>query len=863
MNIMAKLTLRHLRENMKRTIVTILGIVMATALISAILLGVYSSFDFFGYISTRSSGNLHTVCYFVTQEQYELLKADDRIKYIGLSDVDMELTGIRLCTDTEERFRVGNIINANQDYYSAKVTGVYDGTLPTNAGEVAVEQRFLDDNGLSLGIGDTLTFEIGNRYSCDEQGEKTYWAGNYRGDESFDSLGTVTCTITAILHDNMSTKGYDVMRGLDADFYPETDNAVATITLKNCDHTADVQLNDILGKCGITHFSKNSEYLISKFSFEGGNAGYMKFFSVMFIGLAIVVATSVVLIVNSFGMSLAERMKYLGMLASVGATSRQKRFSVYFEGLVLGIIGIPLGILAGLVGTKITLFVLGSKIIEADMITDAKGITGGIPLVVSPIAILAIVAVSGITIMISVLAPSIRASKIMPVEALRQTNTIKVKARKLRANPLLRKIFGYEGELAYKNIKRNGFKATVISVSITISVILFLTIDYFCDSIDKVNKYDFEAPYQVYASCDYDQKDSLYEALSAIEGTDEVHLSDMVVYPFAPRRDARGEIMDTVIANTDIADPSFRTDDYKDLKLDGIVVIYVDDAVFSDFLEKNSLDPNDYFGDTLRGVLVNSYFHKKNEKPVFNESIIGQILHYDEEMGNPPAVEIGDLVAYGYDNYAWKMVPKETLAIIVPESIYFSKALVCIPNVKHTVTFGIITDEAEEVAAAVEELFAGGEYENFACGDLTRSLVIMNTVTLVLKTSMYGFTVLLTLIAVANIVNTISTGVLMRRKEFAMYRSVGMNEKGFKKMIVLETFLYGIRAVLIGIPVSILLCYSMYSRMEDQIFEFTPNFEMYPVVIAVVFGVIALSMLMSINKIKNDEIIDVLKEDIC
>ena len=103
----------------------------------------------------------------------------------------------------------------------------------------------------------------------------------------------------------------------------------------------------------------------------------------------------------------------------------------------------------------------------------------------------------------------------------------------------------------------------------------------------------------------------------------------------------------------------------------------------------------------------------------------------------------------------------------------------------------------------------------------------------------------------------------MRRKEFAMYRSVGMNEKGFKKMIVLETFLYGIRAVLIGIPVSILLCYSMYSRMEDQIFAFTPNFEMYPVVIAVVFGVIALSMLMSINKIKNDEIIDVLKEDIC
>ena len=337
----------------------------------------------------------------------------------------------------------------------------------------------------------------------------------------------------------------------------------------------------------------------------------------------------------------------------------------------------------------------------------------------------------------------------------------------------------------------------------------------------------------------------------------------MVVYPFAPRRDARGEIMDTVIANTEIASPSFRTDAYKDLKLDGLVVIYVDDAVFSDFLEKNSLDPDMYFGDTLRGVLINTYFHKKNEKPVFKESIVGQVLHYDDVMGNPPAVEIAALVPYGSGNYAYEMVPKETLAIIVPESVYFDKVRICIPDVKQSVTYGIITDEAEEVTAAVEELFAGGEFEDFACGDLTRSLEVMNTVTLILKTSMYGFTVLLTLIAVANIVNTISTGVLMRRKEFAMYRSVGMNEKGFKKMIILETFLYGIRAVLIGIPVSILLCYSMYSRMEEQIFAFTPNFEMYPVVIAVVFGVIALSMLMSINKIKNDEIIDVLKEDIC
>ena len=863
MNIMARLTLRHLRENMKRTVVTILGIVMATSLITAMLLGAFSAIDFFGDVEIHMNGNVHAACYKVTEEQFKALKEDPRIESVGLMDTDSVISAVRLSCEGEDRFRIGNIVHGDTSFLTAKVTDEYEGTLPASSSEVAVERKFLDDNGLDLSIGDTITFEEGNRYSIDADGNVTYWAGNYRSEESFETIDTVTCTITAVLNGNYPTRGYDILRGLDEGYFPEQDNTMITFTLKKCDHTANSQINDIVSLYGIEHISKNSELLVTRFSFEKGMGGFASFFSMMLVGLTIVVATSVILIVNSFGMSLAERMRYLGMLASVGATGKQKRFSVYFEGLVLGVIGIPLGILAGILGTKITLLVLGSKMLESGMINGGDKMTGGIPVVYSPAVFLAVVVISGLTILISLLAPSVKASRVMPIDALRETNTVKLKARSLRTNPIVRKILGYEGELALKNIKRNGFKSKVISFSITVSVILFLTIDYFCESVDKVNKYDYDAPYQVSASCYYDQKDMLKEDLAGIDGIKDMYICDFVAYKFKPGVRADGEVEEIVLANASITNPSFRTDDYKGLDINAMAVLAIEDDDFREILSRNGLTEDKYFGDVLRGLMINSYFHKSSDKPIFNESIIGQSLYYDEAMGNPPAVEVGDLIPYEGGSYAYELLPKESIVLIVPESMYYKSAVKVLPDERLVASFGIETDNAEEVEQAIEDLFAEGKYEYYYSADLTQTLVIMNTVTLILKVSMYGFTTLLTLVAVANIINTISTGILLRRKEFAMYRSVGMDAHGFKKMIRLETFLYGIKAVLFGIPISILLSYLMYSRMRGNLFAFVPNYRMYPVVIAAVFGVIGLSMLMSMNKIKNDEIIDVLKEDIC
>lgn len=857
MNVVAKLTLKHLLGNKKRTLVTILGIATSTALITAIILGIFSFFRFFGYVAVQGSGNVHAQFNEISREQYEALLGDERVEIVGLVDGDEKKSGIRLANDKEDRYRTGNIEHADENCLNMLMVSDYEGVLPKDSSELAVDEGFLADNGLEdLKIGDSITFEQGYRYIDNELEGFYYLGGNYRSDEKFEALSTETCKITAILHGNKPTKDWDMLRGLDEGYYPDTGKAEVYIRLKDCDHSAVKRLNAIVADYGIADYDYNTEYLLSRFAFEGSEGSFRSFFVMMAMALVIVIITSVILIFNSIGMSLTERMRYLGMLASVGATARQKRFSIYFEGLILGVIAIPLGLLLGYMGTRITLFYLGSRILEADMIVAAEGMRGGIPVVADPAALGVIVLFAALTVLISSLMPAMKAAKVMPIDAIRQTGVLKIKVGRLKVSPLIRKLFGYEGELAYKNIKRNGVKGSVITATMAVSVILFLVINFFCNAVARANQYEYDVPYQVIASCALAEGDKLREAISGMEGVNEVYSAGMIQFAFEKEKDS-----DTVPANKDITDPAFRLPGFADMDIDSMLLMVIDDAYFNRILAVNGLEEKDFYGDTLRGVLLNDYFHEKKPSEIFNEKILGQTLHYDEAKGFPPAIEIGAFARYDDSEKVYKLVPKATIAVYVPKSVYFAKAKEVLPEDSLVTDLAVETVRAGEVHDSIYELFEKDGYHNYYCSDMTESLKIMDTITLVLKTAMYGFTVLLTLIAVANIVNTISTGVLLRRKEFAMYKSVGMGDRGFKKMMRLETLLYGVRALIIAIPISLIVSFLMYNSFENHLLLFNPDWFMYGAVILAVFGILGISMGLSISRIRDENIIEALKED--
>ena len=856
MNIIYRLTLRHLNQNLKRTIVTILGIAMSTSLISAILLGAFSFFNFFSFLAVRSDGNVQAAFYEISKEQADIIKEDVRTKYLGIRDADPYISGVRLQNDKEERFKVGNITYGNIDYFDEMIICEYEGRFPENSSEIAVEEKFLKENNLNINVGDTLTFEQGYRYFIDTDGKEVYLAGNYRSDEVFSSKELKTCTVTAILHGNRPTGNFDILCGMDREYFPTSKNVEARLCLKKSNHTSIVQIKEIANKAGANKYDLNSEYLLSVFAFEGSAGSYRALFVIMAIALLIVIVTSIILIVNSIGMSLTERIRYLGMLASVGATGRQKRFSIYFEGLILGMIGIPLGILIGYIGTKMTLIFLGSKILETEMLAGSEGLRGSIPVKCSPWVIVAIVLASAVTIFISVLVPAFKAARIMPIDAIRQSNTIKVKSRSLRVNPIVRLLFGYEGELAYKNIKRNGIKGTVITLSIAVSAVLFLTISYFCDSIKKANRFDFELPYQIIASCSYKEAEKMREDISSMDEVEEVFCAGIIQFYY--KQDSQNSL---TLANKDIVNPDFLTKDYADLDLSSINLVLVEDEDFDRILDKNGIEPAKYHGDTLRGILLNSIFHEKNATKVFNDGILGQRLCYDETEGFPPAVEIADLVKYDNSEYIFKLIPQGSISVFVPESEYYKAAEKTIGADVLTYDLGVVTNDHKKTEEDIYDMFETNGYHDYNCSDLEMQIVAVETVTLMINTAMYGFTGLLTLITIANIINTISTGLLLRRKEFAMYKSVGMDNTGFKKMMWLETFLYGLRALIVAIPVSILFDYLMYSSLSKELYSFVLNPITLIVCILAVFLIVGSGMILSINKIKADSIIETLKED--
>ena len=858
MNIIMKLTLQHLRSNLKRTIVTIFGIVASTALITAMLTGIYSAFMFVGDVSIYVDGNYHADFKNISEEDYNGLKNDSLLKFVGVTDTDNEKTGFYIDGDTEKRFRLGNVFHGDPDILSQKVTCKYEGRLPENSGEIAIEEEYLKDNGLDLQIGDTFSFHQGYRYVY-EGDELVYIAGNYKSSEDFCALSDETCTITAILHHNEPTKAFDMLRGMDS--FPEKN--MVFITLNKTDRNAVNTLRSIASAHGLNLNEINTEYLMSLFVKDIPSNPVNAIYKLIATALVIIITASSIMIYNAFAMSLTERMKYLGMLSSVGATRRQKKASVYYEGLLLGIIGIPLGYIIGILGCMATLRFTGSLILNSRMLYGINtSAMGYIPVKTHPVIVIAIIFFSVLTIFISSFIPALKASRVTAIEAIRQSNTIKLRAWKLKVLPFVKLIFGYEGELASKNIKRNGAKGFVITVSMAVSIVLLLSVTYLVELYNKENNYEIEIPFQVFASASLAERERLKEDILKLDGVEKVFVAEMISFNYYPKDD---EGNDREIPNTAIRNPEFLTKDYDYLfdKTYDIWVIPVEDADFIKICEKNGIDHTKYFGDELRGVLLNNYSHKPSKKDVFNDKILGQKLYYDKAENNPPAIIITDFVKWDKNIEEYRLSPKGSISVYVPSSIMDREYVKCVNIEDLTCVYGIQCKNHEEVHAKIADILTYDGYTNAYSSDVEDQLIIMKTLLTLIKTIMYGFIVLISLIVIANIVNTITTGVHLRRKEFAMFKSVGMTNFCFKKMLFLETFLYGLRALLFGLPISALISFFIYTRVPAPNSAFEINFLTYTIVSLGVFAIVGISMLISTSAYKNDSIIEGLREDMC
>lgn len=249
-----------------------------------------------------------------------------------------------------------------------------------------------------------------------------------------------------------------------------------------------------------------------------------------------------------------------------------------------------------------------------------------------------IVVFSVITIFVSLFIPSRKASKITPIDAIRQKDEIKLKAKKLKSSKLIRKIFGYEGELANKNLKRNGRKSKVITVSIALSVILFLSCNYFCSLFSMSIEMESQIPYQVVVSVDYEHKDDFKKDLENIPEIDDSY-SALFFYEKLNEYERGKE-------NHPIVNTNNLTSTYKNLfsSKAQLYLNIIDDEDFNILCKNNGIDSSKYYGDGAKALLMNNIAHKENSSKVFNEKILGTEFTISAVDGSK--IKIEDFVKY-------------------------------------------------------------------------------------------------------------------------------------------------------------------------------------------------------------------------
>lgn len=863
MNIVNKLTLRHLKENKGRSVITTLGIIVSVAMITAVFVAMASFLNLEGTISYMQMGHKDAV-FAVDTEQLEKLKKDDRLSAVGVN-TDLFQPSFQLEQKSSVRTGTGEIYCGDSVNLQQMMVCDYEGEIPQNSKEIAVEQSLIDLNKLDWKIGDTVSIPMGVRYTIDGDERMEVKGSYFSGDEEFSVEEIGEFKITAILKENSATSNYSIIRGLDMSELVLSDGETinATVNLKNVNYKSIDVIKDIVKDYNIEEYAKNSEYLASKLAIDP-NSSVFSLLPIILIILIIIMIASVVLIYNSFAMSINERVRYLGMLASVGATKAQKKMSAYYEGIILGAIGIPVGILSGIAGIGITLKAVGGKIISTGMLAGIDETNTSFDVVVPLWAIIGIVVFSVLTIFISSFIPSKKASSVTPIDAIRQRQEIKVKAKKLKSPKIIRTIFGYEGELANKNLKRNGRKARVITASIALSVILFLSCNYFCQIFMQAGDMSVDIPYQIQVTFDEQYYDGVTKELKKINNVDNYYSTNNSTFYLSS-----GKTDDPLIAKSvseAVCKKENLTDKYRDL-FEGrkyFMINGIEDEDFNKLCQDNDIDYKQFYNGEPKLLLMNNINHKENSSKVFDEKILGTKFDFFDNMDESHKcdVEIADFVDYDKDNYVLGLNPSGSISCYVPVSVYKNVIYDGFDKNELTYTLGVETKQHEQVYDDIKDVFDTKDLGNAYVVDTIAQFQMMNTIMFVMQVFVYGFIALITLITLFNIINTISNSTMLRKKEFAMFKSVGITPSGFNKMVVLESAFYGIKALVFALPISALVSFGINKALGEEMIPFEINWLMYLVVIGAVFVVVGMTMIYSVHKIKNDSIVETLKEEI-
>lgn len=932
MNLMKTLTLKNLKLNRKRTIVTIVGIILATALLSA-LVTLVSSFQYSMIeYQKQKGGDFHVKFSNVKMSELSEFKNNRNIEST-FETMGMGFAKLDGCKNEDKPYAY--VMATDEAGFEKGCFKLIEGRMAKNEDEIVIPRHLKTNGRIDIKVGDEITLDIGKRY--DSNTESVIWENIAYEHEAETLTDTVTkrYKVVGIMErpgygmEDYSAAGYtfvtysDELAAIDNGTKSEVNEADTTLTVysrytQKALRNKDAVTADIIGVDEkLFEKSNNSSVEMSaeesdRFLKEMENAKYdiyinrflisyecvfpidgtfKALFTVAAVVALIIILTSVYCIKNSFNISITEKIRQYGMLASVGATRRQIKSSVKTEAAMLGVVGIPVGTMSGILAALILVKVVNA--LSAGWLNFALSFHTSLP------ALILAVILSIATIYFSATGSARRAARVTPLEAIRNTKEIKIKSAKLKTPAIIGRIWGIGGVISYKNIKRNNKKYRTTVTSIVICSVTFIVISYFMSMA-------FSVVGMSYASADYNiginmscKKDidieKFSKLLSGIEGAEDYLVG--AGYDF------------------DVSKPEYTKeygeycrqlyDDSEDVSQMFLITV-LDDKSYDKYASDAGIK-NAAAGAILVNKCTFDVYNENSSKYVKKEMELykykaGDTIEcgynvYDDASSDDNAVE-GGTESSTEDNSGY--VDEETINNGVRKTVDVTiagvtdKVPIGYKGYSNTLLFMnqkgfeslwgdgkngneikpgyasysayVVAENADEYQDTFEKETEGNpEYSqiSFYVSNMDKQMRDEKSLFTLLGVFAYGLIVVIALIGITNIINTLSTGMELRSREFATLRSIGMTDKQFVGMVRLESVFISVKALAIGVPLGILISYLlcvMMNRMDDAII-YEPPYKAIILCIVVVIMLIYAIMKLSMTKLRHNNIIETIKNE--
>lgn len=679
----------------------------------------------------------------------------------------------------------------------------------------------------------------------------------------------------------------------------------------------------------------------------------------------VVIVASVSLIYNSFSISVAERTRQFGLLASLGASKRQLRLSVVTEALMLGAVGIPAGVLVGIGGTAAVLHFTGAGF------QAILGVSQGLSLAISPSALAVSVALSLITLLVSAWIPAMRAGRVSAVDAIRQTQDVRLSRHAQRkaakaakatnaqgegaSAPFTKRadgglwgaVAGVPGAIAHRNLSRQSARGRIVVASLAVSIVLVVTagavalaMEPFANRADSAGGVSSDADVMLAVSSSdseeselsdsADQLNDLIDEASSIEGarlTGVVRQGSMeAALPVGMLSDAGSDAMRQMHDNGS-AEWAPQPCNDEGAYFGKVDVFYLDAESFSQMADELGVGDAD-FADPAhpRAIALNTYQGTTADLEYldiapFEQTGVLQAYYgatipdgfasmgvVEGEDGVPALGLLNRELADNSDNPSIEKasladvaqsVPIDVVALAseVPPIANLVSASRCVPALllsdellgatgdsgtaegeggarlsvieqatPFSYSFATASFQADDhgaIAEKMQDAFEG--YSGITANvidlvvDAEQSRLVMQTI----QVFILCFTVIMALIAVANVFNTLTNSIILRTREFAVLKSVGMGDRAFARMLACECASYALRGLAIGLVLAVAVAWALYQALGIA-FEgvgFTLPWLYVGAAVLLVLVVLAVSVLFAVRKSHATNVVEALRSD--